>query len=95
MKSIPSIQIVEKEQIQFLKFPKGDVLNKKNDKASRSVELHRGLYLGNLEQEKVSIVFLDDTGLKKVKTTIWAVTDKSVILKKFTIIPLARIVSVA
>ena len=95
MKSISNIQIVEKEQIQFLNFPKGEVLNKKNDKANRSVNLQRALYLGNLEQEKVIIVFLDDTGLKRVETTIWAVTDKSVILKKSTIIPLVRIVSVA
>ena len=95
MKSISSIQIVDKEQIQFLKFPKEDVLNRKNEKANRSLDLRRALYLGNLEREKVVIVFLDDTGLKKVKTTIWAVTDKSVILKKSTVIPLARIVSVA
>lgn len=95
MNLIPRAQIVQKEQIKFLKFPKEDVLNKKNDKMNRSLDLNRALYLGNLEHEKVRITFQDDSGLKRVETTIWGVTDKSVILKKCTIIPLARIVSVA
>jgi len=89
------VQIIEKEQIKFLKFPKEDVLKDKSEKVNRFVELHRALYLGNLEHEKVRITFFDDTNLKRVDTTIWGVTDKSVILKKSTIIPLERIVSVA
>jgi len=95
MKSLTNIQIIEKEQIKFLKFPKKDVLAKKAEKVNRSIELNRALYLGNLEHEKVRITFQDETGLKRVETTIWGVTDKSVILKQSTIIPLARIVSVA
>lgn len=91
----PNIEVIKKEQIKFLKFPKEDVLSKKSEKLNRFVDLNRALYLGNIEQEKVRIVFFDDTGLKRVETTIWAVTDKSVILKKFTIIPLERVVSVA
>ena len=69
--------------------------NKKCEKINRFVELHRALYLGNLEREKVRIVFSDNESLKRVETTIWGVTDKAVILKKYTIIPLERIVSVA
>lgn len=95
MKSIRNIQIVDKEQIQFLKFPKEDVLTEKNEKAIRFTDLSRALYLGNLEHEKVKITFFDDTSLKRVDTTVWAVTDKYVVLKQSTIIPLARIVSVA
>lgn len=95
MKSVINIQVVEKEQIKFLKFPKDDVLKEKRDKQDRSINLNRALYLGNLEQEKVRITFQDDTGLKRVETTIWGVTDTSVILKRAAIIPLARIVSVA
>lgn len=90
-----NIQVVEKEQIKFLKFPKEDVLKAVSDKQNRIVDVSRALYLGNLEHEKVRIVFQDDTGLKRVETTIWGVTDRSVILKKSTIIPLERIVSVA
>ena len=95
MKSIFPVQVIEKEQIKFLKFPKEDVLSEKDDKVNRSISLGRALYLGNLEHEKVRITFFDDTNLKRVETTIWGVTDKSVILKESTIIPLARIVSVA
>jgi len=90
-----NIQTIEKEQIKYLTFPKEDVLSNKSEKINRFVELHRALYLGNIEREKVKIVFSDDTNLKRVETTIWAVTDKAVILKKSTIIPLARVVSVA
>ena len=93
MKTI--IPTIKKEEIKFLKFPKEDVLDKKSEKINRFVELHRALYLGNLEREKVRIVFSDNESLKRVETTIWGVTDKAVILKKYTIIPLERIVSVA
>lgn len=90
-----SIQVVDKEQIQFLKFPNEDVLLKDNEKKNRFLDLQRALYLGNLEREKVRITFKDDAGIKRVETTIWAVTDRSVILKKSTLIPLTRILSVA
>ncbi len=90
-----NIEVIKKEQIKFLKFPKEDVLSKKSEKLNRFIDLNRALYLGNMEQEKVRIIFYDDIGLKRVETTIWAVTDKSVILKKFTLLPLERIVSVA
>ena len=95
MNTKTNFKIVEKEQIKFLNFPKEDVLSKKNDQLNRSLELKRALALGNLEHEKVKIYFADDKGFKKVETTIWGITDKAVILKQATIIPLERIVSVA
>lgn len=95
MKLNSNIENVEKEQIKFFKFPKKDVLDVKGDKLNRSIDLRRALYLGNLERQKVKIIFADDNGFKKVETTIWGVTDKSVILKQSTLIPLQRIISVA
>ncbi len=89
------VQTVQKEQIKLLKFPKKDVLNKRKDQIDRFLELQRALSLGNLEHQKVRIVFVDDTGLKKVETTIWGITDKEVILKQCTIIPLERIISIS
>ena len=89
------IKIVQKEQIKFLKFPKEDVLKKEKEKNNLILELRRAMYLGNLEREKVRITFKDDSGTKRVETTIWAVTDESVILKQSTVIPLSRILSVA
>ena len=89
------IQSIEKEQIKFLNFSKAEVLGKKNDQLNRFLDLKRALALGNLEKGKVRITFVDDTGLKMVETTIWALTEKSVILKKSAIIPLQRILRVA
>ncbi|WGH75632.1 hypothetical protein P8625_00275 [Tenacibaculum tangerinum] len=90
-----NVQTVAKEQIKFLKFPKEEVLKKNQAVANRFIDLQRALSLGNLEREKVSIFFMDTQGLKKVETTVWGITDKSVILKQGTIIPLERIVSIA
>jgi len=91
-----SFQTVAKEQIKFLKFPKEEVLCKNQQaKVNRCVDLQRALSLGNLEREKVKIFFMDVDGLKKVETTVWGITDTSVILKESTIIPLERIVKVA
>jgi len=91
----PNVQLIQKEQIKFLKFPKKDVLEKRKDQIDRFLELQRALSLGNLERHKVRIVFVDDSGLKKVETTIWGITDKEVILKQSTIIPLERIISIS
>lgn len=89
------IQTVNKTEIKSLKFPKEDVLSNKNDKICRFVELHKALYLNDLKRDKIEIVFSDDTtNLKKIETTIKAITQKAVILKNSIVIPLARIVSV-
>ncbi|MEW7278911.1 hypothetical protein ABW636_09985 [Aquimarina sp. 2201CG1-2-11] len=90
-----NVQLVQKEQIEFLKFPKKDVLENKKDQIDRFLKLQRALSLGNLEHQKVRIVFVDDNGFKKVETTIWGITDKEVILKRSMIIPLKRIISIS
>nr|WP_299033185.1 hypothetical protein [uncultured Tenacibaculum sp.] len=78
-----------------MKFPKEEVLNKKKAIVNRILDLQRALSLGNLEREKVKYIFMDVDGLKRVETTVWGITDASVILKESTIIPLERIVRVA
>ncbi|WP_378172693.1 hypothetical protein [Aquimarina sp. SS2-1] len=90
-----NVQLIEKEKIKFLTFPKEDVLDKRKDQIDRILELQRALSLGNLERHKVRIVFVDNKGFKKVETTIWGITDKEVILKQATIIPLERIISIS
>ena len=47
--------------------------------------------LGNSKKFKVHIIFEDKEGLKKVETTIWGVTEKNIILKRGTLIPIHRI----
>lgn len=91
---VNQIQAIEKEQIQFLHFPHKEVLSTINDKQERCRKLKRALSLGNLEHLKVKIIFADDQGSKEVETTVWGITEKSVILKQSTIIPLQRIISV-
>lgn len=90
-----NIKTIEKERIKSLVFPKEEVLERRKDQIDRFLELQRALSLGNLEHQKVKIIFVDNEGFKKVETTIWGITDKEVILKQATIIPLERIISIS
>jgi hypothetical protein len=82
---------IEKENITGLKFPEADVLNSKEDVKARFMDLERALKLGNLEHNKIKIIFEDSEGMKQVDTTVWGVTDKRVILKQGIVIPIHRI----
>ena len=83
--------IVEKESIRDLKFPDNEVLTSKDAIRLREADLERALKLGNLEHNKIKIVFEDAEGVKQVETTVWGVTDKRVILKQGVLIPIHRI----
>ena len=89
------IETINKEDIKNLNFPKEDVLTSKEDQVNRCQSVKQAMALGNLEREKVGILFLDNKGYKRVNTTIWAVTSKYVVLKESTVIPIERIVGVA
>lgn len=80
--------LIEKESITEFSFPKGDVLPSEEKRNERQARIKRGMRLGNNLKRKVKIIFEDIEGLKKVETTIWGFTDKNVILKKTTIIPI-------
>lgn len=82
---------IEKENVSGLKFPDTDVLTSKEEIKNRVSNLERALKLGNLEHNKIRIIFEDSEGIKQVNTTVWGVTDKSVILKQGTVIPIHRI----
>lgn len=85
---------IEKELIENLKFPTSEVLTDAAKIKERTSDLERALSLGNLEHSKIKIYFEDDTSCKVVETTVWAVTDKRVILKQSVGIPINRIHSV-
>jgi hypothetical protein len=89
--SLNSVTPIEKENITGLKFPELDVLANKEAMKARTSNLERALKLGNLEHNKIKIVFEDSEGVKQVETTVWGVTDKRVILKKGVVIPIHRI----
>lgn len=89
------IQLIEKEKVSDLFFPKGEVLDNPNLIRERMFALHRATSLGNIHQRKVNLVFEDKEGLKRVKTTIWAISDRKVILKEGRSIPVPRVHSVS
>lgn len=82
---------IDKEKIQNLKFPSGEVLTDKVLIKEREAELNKALTLGNLERTKIKIYFEDDKSRKFVETTVWGVTDKRVILKQGVVIPIHRV----
>lgn len=84
-------QTIEKEEIELLHFPDSDVLADRDLQVQRNSELQRALSLGNLEHSKIKIYFEDDESKKVVETTVWGLTDNSVILKKGVGIPIKRI----
>ena len=86
-----AIHEIEKELISSLKFPKEEVLIDENEKKERQKTLEKALSLGNLDKVKVKIVFEDAEATKMVYTTIWAITDKNVLLKADRKIPIHRI----
>ncbi len=82
---------IEKEAIRGLKFPDNEVLTSEDAIKIRSSNLERALKLGNLEHNKIKIVFEDSDSIKQVETTVWGITDKRVILKQGIVIPIQRI----
>jgi len=86
-----TFDLIDKEVIPTLNFPKAEVLEDKEAISSRKNDLDRALSLGNLEHVKIKIYFEDDASRKMVETTIWGVTEERVILKQGVIIPVNRI----
>jgi hypothetical protein len=86
-----NFEIIEKEKIQSLIFPNTEVLESEEEKKQRFADLNRALSLGNLEHSKIKIYFEDNQSKKVVETTVWALTDHRVILKKGFTIPIHRI----
>lgn len=89
-----SINSIEKESIPYLSFEENEVLDDPFLQIQRSVKLHSAMLLGNCFKEKVSILFKTLEGIKEVKTTVWAATEKYVVLKSGISIPVVSILSV-
>ncbi len=85
---------IEKENIQHLQFKDQEVLADKVAQKGRERELYRAMLLGNGHKGKVKIIFESLTGLNIVDTTIWATTDKNVVLKGGLLIPICCILEV-
>ncbi|MDG2152968.1 MAG: hypothetical protein P8K10_03440 [Crocinitomicaceae bacterium] len=80
--------LVEKETIPSLPF--NDKSRVKQHPNLRK-QIDKATILGNMHRRKVSIVFEDDNGIKRVDTTIWASGTKFVCLKGGVWIPINRL----
>jgi hypothetical protein len=83
--------VIPKESVNEYTFIKNEVLASTNDIRQRKIDLNRALILGNAYRRKVKIIFETTKGLCQVETTIWAVTEKNVILKGGKIIPITTV----
>jgi uncharacterized protein (UPF0248 family) len=86
--------LIEKESIPKLSFPKQSIIETKKQLDLLKRKLRRSMILGNVHRTKMRIIFQDDDGVKEVQTTIWAVGDKNIVLKRGVIIPIHRLVDV-
>lgn len=90
-----SIPIINKESIDTLSFAKGDVLSNEQDVQLRTRRLQKALKLGNTYKSHVRLVFkTSDGGIMKTVVTVWAVTEKYVVLKGQRMIPIEAIIEV-
>ena len=83
--------LIDKEIISSLVFPSEEILTDLEEIKERSMAIEKAISLGNLEHLKIMIYFTDNISKRRVNTTIWAVTDKAIVLKQNVIIPIHRI----
>ena len=89
-----SPELVQKESLPEYHYPKGEVLLSLEDVTLRKAILERATTLGNAYHSKVKIDFETTNGIKEVETTIWATTEKYVLLKGGIAIPIHCILDV-
>jgi hypothetical protein len=86
---------LDKLKLSELSFCKTDVLASPTDRYIRSFELQRALRLGNTYKQSVRIYFVNDFGEQmETEGTVWAVTEKFVMLKGSNTIPIKAITKV-
>jgi uncharacterized protein (UPF0248 family) len=88
------VEIVDKEALRTLNFPREEVLKTTDSAKERRNLLERATILSNLYHNKVKITFEDSDGSKMVDTTIWATTDNAIMLKGGIVLPIHRILSI-
>ncbi|HLP12848.1 MAG TPA: hypothetical protein VK177_13015 [Flavobacteriales bacterium] len=86
--------LIQKEEVANLRFPNEEVLGQEDQKKALRSKLEQATALGNTDHGKIKIYFVDNEGLKKVETTIWATGEKNIVLKQGITIPIKRIIDV-
>lgn len=88
-----NITLVQKEQLKAVRFQKLEVLPEKPLRQNRQYKLNRAMILGNIDHNKVNIIFkTEDGSLQQVETTIWAVSEDHITLKGGVSIPVRAII---
>lgn len=82
---------IEKESIVNCKFNTQPKIVQQKDLLKK---IQDATILGNAHHTKVSIIFEDDEGKKRVDTTIWAAGPKFICLKGGIWIPINRIIEI-
>ena len=89
---IQEVTRIKPLQLDHVFFGKDEVLLTQDAQNERLHLLKRGLALGNLHKEKTSIIFEDYNGeIMEIEASIWAVTEKNIVLKGDRHIPIKRI----
>ncbi|MDX2360799.1 MAG: hypothetical protein QNK23_08325 [Crocinitomicaceae bacterium] len=83
--------LIEKELIQSLTFKEKNSIEQHPNLAK---QIEKGVRLGNTYRSKVSIYFRDDSGSKRVDTTIWAHGAKYICLKGGVWLPIDRLIEI-
>ena len=84
-------QLIEKELVSALQFPRAEVLPDTHSIKRRKKNLEEAMKLGNNYRVKARITFEDSERMKQIETTVWGVTDEQVIFKGGTVIPISRV----
>jgi hypothetical protein len=84
-------EIIPKEDVHKYHFVTYDVLDTKESRVERKLELEKAMILGNSEHVKIKIFFMTTDGMKEVETTVWATTDETITLKGGVVIPITSI----
>lgn len=88
-------ELIEKENLNAIRFIKNEVLSSQQDIASRASSLIRALRLGNNHRGKVKLNFKNEKNeTLSVYTTIWTVAGNFITLKANRFIPIHAISSV-
>ena len=88
------IQKIEKEQLKECQFRKPVYHFTDYELRERNRRLYLAMLMGNNFHSKVRVIFNTVEGYKEVFTTIWATTEKFILLKGGNFIPLEAIAHV-
>lgn len=85
------IQKIDKEQLKECAFKKPVFDSTDHELREKNRNLYLAMLMGNNYQSKVKIVFNTLEGYKEILTTVWATTEKFILLKGGNHIPLEAI----